>query len=112
MAIRRLFSVLAATVSVVTAVLAIRGGMAIGAAASSGQGLSDYFQRRPGTNVAAAGTDLSDYVLRHSASAIPVDTAASDWVTRHAASLCYQRHPALVGQALEKATHSPALRQQ
>jgi hypothetical protein len=68
MSIRRLFSVLVAVVSVVTAVLAIRAGMATGAAASSGQ-------------------DLSDCLQQHQSSVSPADPAATDWVARHAASL-------------------------
>jgi hypothetical protein len=102
MSISRSLSMLIAVVLVVTAILAIRGGMVTGAAVSSGQDLSDYFQRHADASV-AANVDLSDYFLRHPASALPAG-AASDWFERHAASLkldtavdrsdYFQRHPA------------------
>jgi hypothetical protein len=105
MSISRLLSVLVAVVFVVTKILAIGAGTATGAAMSSGQVLSDCLQQHQssvsGADPAAADwvarhaaslkvvntVDLSDYVQRHSGSAIPADRgAAADWVERHAAS--------------------------
>ena len=65
MSTSRLISALVAVVLVVMAIVAVRAGDATSGVVSSGQDLSDYFQRHPVASAALVSADLSDYFLRH-----------------------------------------------
>ncbi len=86
MSTSRLFSVFVVLALVVMAILTVRAGIATSEVVLSGQGLSDYIQRRQDAGV-TAGADLPDRLQQQPGSASPADPAASDWVERHAASL-------------------------